>query len=333
MIKYNSLLSHISNEYSIKQGKTEETLSWKARLIYSLLGRMAIASLSDGLEEGPVTIVHLKRRIHNVYAAYYSMYPELKKIFPESSESLEQEIYDIFLKTGIVYHKPDRILMSSKCNSVCKGIKFTRGYSLDSKQMLSGLGSYLKQNPDENSLPVSQMFGLEDSSLTERWKYYTSSRDWTLYEPDNMTQYLKTEPPFSRGYWVDKPDDNGKISLLRTGFIGGQLYYLYRVENKKLYVSQLPQWQVEDYNYRSIANACLAYNGTLPPVTYRIDGNLTYVSFKYLPPSSDLYLWKLFSWPKKYSELPCDFNRILESSVFEALKETLAMQGYEFTKE
>ena len=332
MNKYNNLLVRISNEYSIKRGNKEDTIVWKDRIIYSLLGRMAIASLSDGLEEGTVSIIHMKKRIHDVFSAYYSMYEEIARDYSELSEGLEQEIYDIFLHTGIVYHRPDRILMSKKTNAVCNGVKFTRGYELDTKQMLSGLGSYIIQDEDEKTLSLSQMFCLEETLLVDRWRVYTRDPKWTQYETDQTTQYLKKKPPFSKGYWVDKPYNDGEISILRTGFTGAYLYFLYKYDDDTLLVSQLPQWQVAGGNYRTLSNAYLANEGTLPETIYKTDGELTYVDFQYLPPPSELYLWKLYSWPKRYSNFPCDFSRVCVTKVFEAIKETMMRQGYKFRK-
>ena len=332
MIKYNSLLMRISNEYSIKRGTKEDTTSWKERIIYSLLGRMAIASLSDGLEEGTVSIIHLKDRIHDVFSSYYQMYEEIGRDYAENSDSLEDEIYDIFLNTGVVYHEPDRILMSAKANAVCNGIKFTRGYELDRKQMLSGLGSYMVQDADDKSMTLSQMFCLDEVLLKDRWMYFTKKPTWTKFEPDRMTQYLKKKPPFSNGYWVDNPYNDGNISILRTGFRGSYLYYLYKSEGGTILVSQLPQWQVDGPNYRSLANAYLAFEGTLPPTVYKTDGELTYVDFQYLPPPAELYLWKLYSWPVRYKDFPCEFRRVCVTSVFEAIKETMMIQGYLFKK-
>lgn len=333
MNKYNRLLSRISEEYSIKRGKTEEIQMWKCRIIYSLLGRMAIASLLDSLEEGSVSIIHFKNRIKQILSSYISMYTELSNIFPTNPEEIAQEIYDIFLHTGLIYHRPDRILMSSKSTSVCRGVKFTRGYPIDSEQMLSGLGSYVLQDEDNDSISLSDMFLLEEDKLTDKWENSTNTIIWNTFEPDRTTQYLRTTPPYSKGYWSDMPDKDGGVSLLRTGLPGAQLYYHYTIKDASIKVSQLAHWQVENMNYRMLANACLAYRGTLPPITYRQDGELTYISFKYLPPPAELYLFKLYSWPTRYSDFPCDFNRVCVSKVFDALRDTISMQGYTFRRE
>ena len=45
MKKYNGLLAEIAREFHIEQGEAESMERWKARIVYSLLGRMAYASL------------------------------------------------------------------------------------------------------------------------------------------------------------------------------------------------------------------------------------------------------------------------------------------------
>ena len=68
------------------------------------------------------------------------------------------------------------------------------------------------------------------------------------FESSSDTEYLRLKPPFSGGYWGPKPDRTGNVAMLRSGNHGSQLYYLYRYQDKALEVSQLPQWQVEDFD-------------------------------------------------------------------------------------
>ena len=60
MDKYNRLLIRIADEYFVWKGKTENITRWKVRLIYCVLGRMALASLWDMDENGNVSIIHMK---------------------------------------------------------------------------------------------------------------------------------------------------------------------------------------------------------------------------------------------------------------------------------
>ena len=110
MNKYNGLLSSVAHKYHICKGARETENEWKTRLVYSICGMMAYASLWDDSEEGTISIVHLKRKVRSMLANYKSMYPELSGSLPYVSEELEDEIADQFLSTGVVYHRPNRIV-------------------------------------------------------------------------------------------------------------------------------------------------------------------------------------------------------------------------------
>ena len=77
MNKYNGLLSSVAHKYHICKGARETENEWKTRLVYSICGMMAYASLWDDSEEGTISIVHLKRKVRSMLANYKSMYPEL----------------------------------------------------------------------------------------------------------------------------------------------------------------------------------------------------------------------------------------------------------------
>ena len=68
-------------------------------------------------------------------------------------------------------------------------------------------------------------------------------------------------------------------------------------------------------------------------IVYRYDGELVYVTFGYLPPPAELYLWKLYTWPTTVMTLPKDFTRVCNREVFEVLKYVMMQQGYIFTEE
>lgn len=336
MYKYNSLLKRISDEYSIKKGRTEEESSWKARLIYSVIGKMALASLFDSVdtEEGNITsIIHMKNRVKSMLACYKDMYPEIGLVLPSDPDNFSDEIYNIFLHAGAIYHKPNRIVMAAKSEVQAGDIVFTRGYELEAVQMMSGLGSYIlgEQTLPEESL--NKMFQLESNPLNKVWENVVGSARWSEFQSEHNTEYLRNREPFSRGYWVDKPDKSGVVSLLRTGFTGTQLYYLYKIESGSLLASQLPQWQVENHNYRLLANAHLRKSGVLPPSTFKYDGDIVYLKFGYLPPPAELNLWKLYSWPKSMYSFPRDFNRVCTRKVFNVIMNLMQIKGYQFKEE
>lgn len=332
MNKYNALLSNVSRKYCINRGARETEDEWKTRLIYSICGMMAYASLWDDSEEGPISIVHLKRRVRNILASYRLMYPELADYLPYFSEKLEDEIANTFLSAGIVYHCPNHIVSAMRREELYGGILFQRGIALDSITCVSGVGFYSKRNGVADTDGIRSMFGLAQENLQTLWNSTLAAATWdsNLLSEYN-TEYLRLKPPFSKGYWTDKPNTAGKVSILRTGLRGSQLYYLYRYSGTALEVCPLPQWQVESHRYRSLACACLCAYGTLPPIEYFEDGALVHIRMNYLLPPRELAFLKLFSWPETCTTLPYDFRRKISAEVFSAIKDMLSDQGYQFT--
>ena len=331
MLKYNGLLSKASREFSIHKGIQESEIRWKSRIIYTIIGRMALASLFDKQEEDTVSIVRFKSRIKRLLNSYRDMYPEVKSFLTNDAEALAGEIYEIYLRNGIIYHEPNRIVMSTRNNAAGREITFTRGYPLEECQRVSGLGTYLF---DEKAISdIESFFALECASLDETWQYWVNNAKWHHLEEDRGVEYLRTTPPFTRGYWVDRPNKDGMVALLRFGMVGAKLYYLYKKYEGNIMVSQLPNWRVESHNYRMLSNACLAYNGQLPETKYSFDGEIVNISFQYLPPPNELFLWKLYSWPATIMDLPRDFNRVCNRIVFEEIKVLMEQRGYAFIEE
>lgn len=334
MNKYNGLLSSVSHQYHILKGKQEAENDWKTRLVYSICGMMAYASLWDDSEEQPISIVYLKRKVRNILENYKSIYPELSAYLPDTPDSLEIEIIKQFSMAGMVYHRPNRIAPSMKHEEPFGGILFQRGISLDSISYVSGIGFYSKQDGETKPARIKAMFGLEQEKLQTLWRSTLSSASWKMNPSlESDTEYLRLKPPFAYGYWVNIPNTTGTVSLLRTGRRGAQVYYLYRYTNNRLIVSQLPQWRVESYNYRTLACACLYDHGTLPPIEYFEDGALVHIHLNYLLPPRELAFLKLYSWPERCLTLPCDFRRKLSIEVFSAIKSILSDEGYQFKGE
>ena len=332
MNKYNKILSTVACKYNILRGITESENDWKTRLVYSICNMMAYASLWDSSDDESISIIHLKGKVSRILTCYRSMYPELSDNFPEDSkQQLEDEIKDLFLKAGVVYHCPHRILPSMKREEPFDNILFQRGIALDNISCISGAGFYSKHETILNQKPdkVKAMFGLELNNLYALWHETLSNASW---KEDVLTsmEFLRLKSPFNHGYWGDRPDTTGSTSILRTGMKGSWLYYLYRYLDTKLEVCPLQPWQVESGNHRLLACACLANHGTLPPITYWEDGAIVRLHMKYLLPPQELVFLKLYSWPEGRVSFPCDFNRKISTEIFTVVIKILSGEGYEF---
>ncbi len=331
MSRYNDLINTIAEEFNISRGKIELEDVWKARVIYSLLGRMGYSSLWDIQEDfKPISITHFKRRIKSVLESYEAMYPEIRPFYADDIDNLSNEIYDIFLRAGSIYHSSYRISPATTCVSKISKLYFMRGMPLSQIQYVSGIGCYSFENQGIVGIRPSDMFQLQERSIVEQWEDIKSNARWEPLVAETRMEYLRTKPPFEYGYWGDTPDTTGEVSVLYTGFSGNKIYYLYKIISGKIVVSQLPEWLIANYNYRIVSNGCLAARHSLPVITFHIDGNIVQVKINYLLPPAELNLIKLYSWPKSYRGFPHDFERTFELQVFLAIIAILEPIGYQF---
>lgn len=332
MNKYNGLLQSIASELAIYKGDQESESQWKCRIIYSVLGRMACASVRDKTEDGtPISVAYVKQRMRDVFSSYKTMYPELIYEIGDG-ETLIEEIYQCLERTGQFYHSPYHVIPAKPSSSMCGHMLATRGFSLSVAQYVSGLGTYCFNTMLAPSTDVINMFQLSKATLQEQWKLLNQRVQWQSLHDKTQMEFLKMKTPFSKGYWEKQPQDNA-TSLCRTIDPTGRLYYLYRYQDQQLLVSPLPTWMVERRQYLLIANACLKSIGTLPVTNYSIDGKLVRIHLNYLWDCESLDLLKLYSWPRTMLSVPSDFNRVMTTSVFFAVKPIYEAIGYEFREE
>ncbi len=332
-----------ASELGIKKGAEESEQEWKARIIYSMAGRVALASLRDEREdEQPcITDEHFKGRIKRELEALFKIAPEkyLADCAPKENKGstvFEDEIYDIYLKCGFFYHAsgclspvPERIVKSG-------GISLIRGCGLQGYCKMCGLGLYLNScEPMENysdRQSVEEMYHLQ---MVPYWKHIErliESTEWQPLMPADNIEYLRIRPPFSYGYWMKNADAANGVSLLR--YKDRKLYYFYKLEGQRCLVSQqIPDWLVEDSEYRIIANWLLMQHKTLPASSYRIDGERAIFSINYLYPPEIQYFIKLYSWPESMRSNSFEFKRVSNVTFFQIIRQVLEPMGYQFSEE
>lgn len=91
----NDLIVSIGRQLNIPQSDDNE---WVCRVVYSVAGQMALASLWDHTEDGgSVSIQHFKSRIDQIFDAYEGIYPKIGFLLPHDKTDLIEEIYSIYL--------------------------------------------------------------------------------------------------------------------------------------------------------------------------------------------------------------------------------------------
>ena len=340
MRKYNELLRNVADEFHISQGTEESDAEYKCRLIYSILGRMAYASLWDTQEDGQqVSISHFKRRISQLFFGYREMYSEIKPLMLCDAELLGNEIYDVYIKTGYIYHAPNRLAPAAPCQCGTVPVILSKGMPLCLRQRVSGLGTYTLNVTDQfKAVSVDDMFMLR--RIGDCWSEAIQYIRWGVCTDASQFEFLKLVPPFNRGYWTDWPTRDDIISVARTKSPGARLYYFYKPKKSDLLISPIPEWRVKEsavqesnLNYRELSNGLLASLSVLPPIKYHVSGQFVALTLEYLPAPAILNLIKLYSWPASFRKLPSDFRRTCEYDVFLVLKSTLERLGHRFVEE
>lgn len=335
MKEYNGLLGKIATELRIKRGDDENITDYQCRILYSALGAIAYASLLDQQEDTDSnSIVHFKRRIRDSLQSYIELYPSIHSVYTSDWESLCDELYDIFITTGQVYHTPNWLSSAAPCSSQINDISFIRGTAPDYSCSFSGVGRYTQNVCDITpSVTPNEMFAIPSVSLTEQWSHILENCKWSNLREDAVIEYHRLTPPFHHGYWTNMPQKKDSITLARTGFPGSSIYYLCKVQGGQRTFNQLPSWLTDNYGYRSISTCCLNAHGTLPPIAYHESGELVALHFSYLLPPPELNFVRLYSWPTTYAEFPHNFRRTMTRTVFCAFKHILESIGYQFIKE
>jgi len=327
------LLLEIAKEFNIKQGAREDAIKWVARALYTLFGKMGIASLWDTLDEqSPVSIKHFRNRVEKTYEAYLNIYPELKSQFLCSPEELSNEILGIYRNAGFIYHSSYRLAPSKYTEAYGNGISLIRGAYLDKNYSYSGLAEYTV-GKHENCKSITEAYGIPQVLLNDHWKTVVSIAKWYQCDYEIDAEYLRTAAPFTKGYWKNNPDLNGKVAMLRIRNQGDAAYYLYKYRDRALELASIPGWMTSGYSYRRLALGLLYSNGQNPPIGFREDGELVHIKQHYLLPAEELNLIRAYSWPESFVNFPSDFNRCMAKPVFEALKSMLQSLGYQFVKE
>ena len=336
MKNYGGLLDIIAKDCNITKGFKEVDEIWKQRIIYSAIGRLALASVydlqdDDASEPQSVSIKHMKNRIKDVCEIYSYLYPEILSEW--NADNLSDELYELYTNAGYFYHVNYRVVPAMDVCATCFYIKYMRGSCFATGIKMSGLGMYMDSSEAGDVDEIKGMFGLEETTLDVLWKKIISGRAWRIGR-ENDVEYMRVQPSFTKGYWEKSIPIKDGISILRTCNDGQKMYYLYKWEEGNVYVSQLPDWMVVQKRYRVLMNACLKQYSTLPTINYVDYGDVVYVNFQYLLPYRELHFCKLFSWPQSFKDnkIKDNFNRIFSKNVFESLKSILMKQGYSFQR-
>ena len=334
------LLREISLELNIQDIHDPIQLG---QLVYSVAGKMALASLwdfSDGASS--VSLQHFKRRVVQIFDAYSAIYPQLRSVLPSSLKQLSEEIYDLYRRTGFLYHEEYRLHPVPYSSGWNAGVCLCRGTLPDEKSYMSGLGFYQIKPADGTKHTVAELFGLSDHSVLYDVQELVRGGTWSPIDWPDDTEFLRLTPPFSRGYWKNKPETSGKLSMARYGE-PSKLYALYRYINGHYEKIAIPEWRLNDFRsgtqanygqYRRYAAGLLLREEVLPPIKVSHQGHQMVIKLGYRLPPLEEDFFRLYSWPTYFTgSEPQVFTRVMAEKVYPLFRQQIEKIGYTFVEE
>lgn len=323
-------LKQIASDINVIRDGSESEIAWLRRVIYSICGRMMLASLwDDRSDTGLVSIRHVKQRGMDILNAYQLAYPEIisENNFGVCNNDIVERIYNLFLETGQVYHKRNYVRPSTYKSLSAFGISFLSGMYATDDYYLSGVGPYSYNTIDY----ANERLSFSHPSMKKMLSGFVKKASWYRFADDTENyEFLRTIPPFTRGYWrgdIDRTDD---VTLLRYKSNGGlKQYYLCKYHNSELMISDLPMWLNAGRNHVLLSIALLKEYGVLPSACMTRKNTLTLVEVPYRMPPEEENLLNAYSWPVVFDGEDRSFKRVIAEPLHDAIKELLINVGFD----
>ena len=194
------LLNVISQQLSLYKDKSESTEEWHGRVLYSALGKLSLASLWDSPDDwnNELSVQAFKSKI-KINTEYYQQIVHSNCLYLCDSQTLANEIYSLYKKSGFIYHRANWIYPS-----ICSSYKFgnihiiRNGNPLKCRNM-SGLGEYTSHTEQTEKVysESEEMFSLHTVSFAKSVEEYIKDYYATLVKEgkipakSNMADFIE----------------------------------------------------------------------------------------------------------------------------------------------
>ena len=322
----NKLIDRISTDLDIKKGLHEDIDSWQKRVIYSCIGMNMLASAYDYDDfeiepsENTVSMQHVKNRGD-----------ALAEILTNDTVNPEliEEIRDLYIRTGFLLHKANRLTYPNLKYSSYGDIYFSRGQTPWTVNHISGLALFATECNQENTLiNWEEMFCIEEKSIMHWYEQFEKALNWSVIStlPADV-EYINISESQYQGYWQKHSPKSG-ITLCRDQR-GVQQYQLIKITDKYMRCN-LPDWRVAGKEYIRIALALRIQSDRVPSVTIRQDGKIAEIYADYLLPPFEQNMFELFSWPDSKN---ISWNRVISIKILPLMIELFTRMGFKIIEE
>lgn len=310
-------------------------------------------------QDGSVSMQHVKTRGERVIRAFDDLYCK-EKLFdaclsPESIHDKKEEngasktkakciasqIREIFLKTGYMLHKNNRLLAPPFSSGCFSDVQFLRGHypwELDHIK-ISGLGLYKKRPmplTDNDTFSVQKQFCLHEQPLLQWWQKQSRNLQWQETAPV-QPQFFNLHGQIGEKYWTSECSHlKNTITLFRTVLdCASNEYGLIRTLNGRFETCKLSRAIYNVYypspirpRFDTMAIALALMNDQGIPYYAKIKKGteFSWVHIDWRLPCREQDFFELYSWPKDAANAP--WCRMFSNDLLPLIKHMLVNLGF-----
>lgn len=287
--------SEIAADLQMERDSHEKMSDWYGRVAYSALGRIALVSLWDVIDDqaDSISIDYFRQNIEKHVGAFNHLF-ELNFY----GKKVSGDLLKVYLQGGLIYQKGNRLVPSMEKKVSYQNVELVRTPVLNKKLKMSGLGLYqnIKVGTSKEIEPVMRFLGITNSSLQEVYQNLVDRADWQLLEQQNIKKFRFLDDNSRQKKWIrianEQRDGSQEFSILWNHESD---YWLYFIKNEKIYVSHLPL-SLYNNSEQKFVDSIMQHDGNLPKIKYVINEKFAKVKLlQKLPPREQLF-FNMYSW-------------------------------------
>lgn len=334
MSNKNHIIDEISNDLKIYKYKGEDSINYKARVIYSALSKwIKISTLDYDILVNEQEYIgqsrkHLSNRAKIFLENILDLFPEVRVWFyPEYMEDTPQSLIIDRLKysgelvksgfnTNLAIPTYEECIISNKT-------KVIRGMKNNELHMHTGL-TQLEVSTDNYKVDMIELFefyGVETLKAEFIWNMYLKNAHWRK-RPDISCQVFNkySKVSFSKSWSYDYKLNENDISIYKENHSD---YGIIKKFNGEIYTSNFNRALVEEYEVRRFMYALKkeAGNSAIAYYKYLDSDNAVELNLKSALPNHENYILLSLGWPK--NSIKDTNNLIFSVHVWDFIKHIL----------
>lgn len=323
------LPSEIADDLQMERDSHEKMSDWYGRVAYSALGRIALVSLWDVIDDQADSIPtdYFRQNIEKHVGAFNHLFG-----LNFYGKKVSSDLLKVYLQGGLMYQKGDRLVPSMEKKISYQNVELFRSTALNKKVQMSGLGFYrnIKVGTSKEIDLVMKFLGITSSSLQDVYQDLVDRAEWQLLDQQTIKKYRFLDDNSQQRKWIrtanKQKNSSQNFSIL---WDSESDYWLYFIEDEKFYVSHLPL-PLYNNSEQKIVDSIMQHDDSLTKIKYVINEKFAKVKLmQKLPPREQLF-FNMYSWQS--TSMLENKQGTMTLEIFLVFHKMMKHLGYKFIK-